>query len=86
MMPENPRPKAAATVNSPTVSSESGAEQHRQHQRADRARNAEIAAEGDQMALRHRHRDAAQHRGGAHHRKYHIGRPAEHAGFFAGAV
>ena len=57
---------------------EGGAEQHRQHDGADRAGDAEIAAEGDQMLLRHRHRHAAQDRRRAHHREHEVGRPAEH--------
>ena len=52
----------------------------------DRPADAEIAAERDQMALRHRHRNAAQHRRGAHQREHRIGRPAEHARFAGGGA
>jgi hypothetical protein len=45
---------------------ERGAEQYRQHQSAHRSTDTEIAAKGDQVALRHRHGNATQYGGAAH--------------------
>ncbi len=57
--------QAAHAVGKPApalAAEEAHAEQHRQHGRADRRGNAEIAAERDEVLLRHRHGDAAQER------------------------
>ena len=122
MIPENPSPNAAATVNRPAsfcvnrnavidadchaepintvarppMRSEMAPQICRLKnavpsstdsiKRAVRAADAEVAAKGDEMALRHRHRNAAQHRCGAHHAENQIGRPSEHARFSGGGI
>ena len=55
------KPADAVGEPAPELPADKGAaEQHRQHRRALRRRDAEIAAKRDQMADRHRHRHAAQ--------------------------
>ena len=60
---------------------ERGAEQDRQHRRAHRSSDTEIAAKDDHEALQHRHGNATQYGGAARRRKYGIGRPAEDTRF-----
>jgi hypothetical protein len=59
---------------------ERGAEQDRQHRRAHRSSDTEIAAKDDHEALQHRHGNAT-YGGAARRRKHGIGRPAEDTRF-----
>jgi hypothetical protein len=60
---------------------ERGAEQDRQHRRAHRSSDTEIAAKDDHEALQHRHGNATQYGGAARRRKHGMGRPAEDTRF-----
>src|SRR5262249_17006143 len=78
--------KAADVVrdSAPNLSAQkSRAEQYRQHHCANRAADVDVAAKGNQMTLRHRHRNTAQHCGAAHHSEHQIGRPSKHTRRFA---
>ena len=57
---------------------EGGAQQHRQHCRAVRHQDAEIAAQRRQMCLRHRHRNTAEDARRAYQCEHEIGWPAHH--------
>src|SRR5262249_16904457 len=61
-------------------------EQHGEHHCADRAADAKVATKSDDMALRHRHRNAAKHRSATHHYKHRIGWPSKHACFAGSGI